>query len=322
MKNSILIFGMVLVGPALALGQAFVADEDCASLGLSGDTPHHCFEASTTIRDASNVQQSLQKGAGIGSFASSETFDGLNIFPGAAFPSGVNAATRFRATSTHSSPPGQSSSGFSATLGLEAQLGDNNQPGNTTMRIGADSFYRVEISGPANGFSVNVALETEGVFRTPTVSNTGESSVFMNTEIFNVNAPGTPLFNAGGFAFVNASGQFSASGPSYSQTDFNPVSANEFRFTNTAVGSITSPSALLALGMTVDANVSVFTDGFESGDTTRWSTEFGDTFTLVLSSNDPGVSFTLVPEPQTYALVVGLGCLAFARLRNRSGRVA
>ena len=62
---------------------------------------------------------------------------------------------------------------------------------------------------------------------------------------------------------------------------------------------------------------SIFSDGFESGDTSAWSMSSPDTFTFMISSPDPNVIFVLVPEPSSGVLVLSAVLGAICRRRRR-----
>ncbi len=54
------------------------------------------------------------------------------------------------------------------------------------------------------------------------------------------------------------------------------------------------------LTLDTDTFGSIFTDGFESGDTSAWSASSGDTFVVSISSENPLVRFTIVTEASSF----------------------
>ena len=64
----------------------------------------------------------------------------------------------------------------------------------------------------------------------------------------------------------------------------------------------------------VDTFGAIFSDGFESGDVSVWTSASPDTMALNLSSNDPNLRFQIIPEPSVSLMaMLGLGLLGRRR---------
>lgn len=74
---------------------------------------------------------------------------------------------------------------------------------------------------------------------------------------------------------------------------------------------------LVGFGETFGIEVELITSAFQAqGRETGATSDFSNTVSVNLSSNTPGITFTLVPEPGT-ALLVGLGLTALGSMRRR-----
>lgn len=70
------------------------------------------------------------------------------------------------------------------------------------------------------------------------------------------------------------------------------------------------------LNLQTDFSAPIFTDGFESGDTSAWAADFSNTYVLtVIAPSDAVV--TIVPEPSQLAALLSFGLLMAIRLRRR-----
>ncbi len=320
MKN---LTGVVLVvaGTVSANGQAIMDGETCSSLGFTGNgasanLPHVCFEALFSSTDDMNMSVVDEKLVGIGNATGMQSLDAFNQFFGAGTPPvGLESNTPFSARFNASG-----GSTFSSEIGLKSQLGDSSTTGNNSMTIAMDTLTQINISGPDTGFNVDVLFEAEGSFERPDVANNGFFSLFIELGIDDLDGGGS-LFEAGGS--VSASSSFTpfTSGNSLTSGDLSQTGPNSFNVNDSKSGSFSSTDGNMNVGVDLDASTNLFSDGFESGDTTAWTSNFDDTFKVTLSSTDPSVTFSVVvPEPRTYALIVGTLCLGLGVLRRRLPR--
>ena len=290
--------------------QTIIPDSSCFAEGLTGDTPHVCFEAFFLATD--DIFNTLvdEAAVGVGNATQPLFFDGFEAFDSGFLPDGISPSTPFNAHYTPSANVGQQVDTLSIDLGFNAGIGDNSTPGENQVTIAADTFSLVNVQGPETGFTFDVTYTADGTIGTPTVPNDGFFALFTDAKLLDMDDM-TPLFTHVGSSTLDADGT------SFGTGDITPVDANTFDFNHSLFETLVNTDGDLLLGVDNSASGTIFADGFESGDTTAWTTSFGDTFSLTLSSSDPGVTFTLVPEPQTYALLTSLICSGLVYFRRR-----
>lgn len=305
-------FYPLLAATAISVsGQTIIQDTDCFTEGFTENTPHICFEAFFTETDEFFIPVFQEAAVGVGNGTQPVVFDGFEAFDSGFLPGGITPSTPFNAHYTPSANAGQATDTLSIDLGFTAAIGDSDTPGENQVTIAADSFSLVNVQGPETGFTVDVTYVADGTIGTPTVPNNGFFSLFTEAKLLDMDDNMTPLFSGGGTFFMDADGT------AHGTAIVTPIDDNTFDFVDTVVDSLDIPDGEILLGVDNTASGTIFADGFESGDTTAWTTSFGDTFSINLSSSDPGVTFTLVPEPQTYALLTGFVCSGLVYFRRR-----
>ncbi len=63
-------------------------------------------------------------------------------------------------------------------------------------------------------------------------------------------------------------------------------------------------------------SLGIFSDGFESGDAAAWTANSENTFIITISSSNPNVTFNVIPEPSTAALLLPGLLLLLGRRRR------